>query len=316
MLNQMGLEVMSLDVSPTALEIGAHLARKHPVFGDQPAHHFVRFDGHRMSVADASVDRIFCLDAFHHVPNQRQVLAEMSRVLKTGGIAGFAEPGPAHSKDPSSQLEMRNFKVIENDIVLRDILELAQDVGFTHMKVSIGSTYPLRVSLDRFESFPADRQLAAEYLQSTADRIKSFPLFFLHKGTSTVDDSRNMAGLVARIEAPARITARRGERVSIPVRFHNSSSKEWLRSGTAPGSVNVGYFLHDLAASAKPTGGTEFRHHLSSEGVSPGASVSVTIVVGPLDAGEYRIDIDLVSEHVRWFQANGSPIASVSLKVL
>lgn len=315
-LNQMGLEVISLDVSATALKMGAHLAQRHPVFGDQPPHHFVRFDGHHIDLADESVDRIFCLDAFHHVPNQQQVLAEMSRVLKVGGIAGFAEPGPAHSKDPSSQLEMRNFKVIENDIVLDDILKSAQRVGFTDMKVSIGSTYPLRVSLDQFARFPADERLAADYLQSTADRIKNFPLFFLHKGSGTVNDSRNMAGLVARIEAPEHIAAKPGVSISIPARFHNTSTKYWLRSGTVPGSVNVGYFLHDLAVSDKPARGAEFRFHLSDHGVEPGESVAVSIDLGPLDAGRYRVDIDLVSEHVRWFQANGSRIASVTVTVL
>ena len=57
-----------------------------------------------------------CLDAFHHVPNPGLVLAELSRVLKEGGIAGFAEPGPEHSKSPQSQYEMKTFKVVENDV--------------------------------------------------------------------------------------------------------------------------------------------------------------------------------------------------------
>jgi len=316
MLNQMGLEVISLDVSATALKIGAHLAQRHPVFGDQPMHRFMHFDGHNIDLADGSVDRIFCLDAFHHVPNQRQVLAEMSRVLKVGGIAGFAEPGPSHSKDPSSQLEMRNFKVIENDIVLDDILKSAIQGGFTHMNVSIGSTYPLRVSLDKFACFPAEERLATEYLQSTAHRIKNFPLFFLYKGTAPVDDSRNMEGLVARTEAPDQITAKAGVPISIPLRFHNTSTKRWLRSGTTPGSVNIGYFLHDLAPQHKPAKGTEFRCHLSDQVVNPGESIAVDLHLDGLNAGQYRVDVDLVSEHVRWFQANGSRISSVRLIIL
>ena len=315
-LNQMGLEVISLDVSATALRMGADLAQRHPVFGDQPPHRFILFDGQRIDLTDESVDRIFCLDAFHHVPNQQRVLAEMSRVLAIGGIAGFAEPGPAHSKDPSSQLEMRSFKVIENDIVLDDILEMAQRVGFTEMTISIGSTYPLRVSPAQFAAFPAENPVTSEYLQSTAHRCKNFPIFFLHKGRAAVDDSRNMAGLVASIEVPDSITAKRGVPAVIPATFHNTSPKFWLRSGTTPGSVNVGYFVHDLAASDKPAKGAEFRLHLSEHGVKPGQSVAVDISLGALNAGRYRVDIDLVSEHVRWFQANGSRIATVSVTVL
>jgi len=313
-LNQMGLEVTSLDVSATALKIGAQLSLRHRVFGEQPPHHFVHFDGHHIDLTDESVDRIFCLDAFHHVPNQQQVLAEMNRVLTNGGIAGFAEPGPEHSKDPSSQLEMRNFKVIENDIVLDDILRLARQVGFTDMKISIGSTYPLRVGFDDFTRFPNDKRVATEYLQSTAHRIRNFPIFFLYKGESSVEDSRNMAGLVAEIDVPPSVTVERGVPFMIRATFRNASTKYWLRSGEPPGSVNIGYFVHNLSASAKV--GVEFRSHLSDTGVKPGQSVTVDIEIGALDAGRYRVDIDLVSEHVRWFQANGCRIASVSVVVL
>ena len=96
--------------------------------------------------------------------------------------------------------------------------------------------------------------------------------------------------------------------------FRNASTKYWLRSGEPPGSVNIGYFVHNLSASAKV--GVEFRSHLSDTGVKPGQSVTVDIEIGALDAGRYRVDIDLVSEHVRWFQANGCRIASVSVVVL
>jgi hypothetical protein len=43
--------------------------------------------------------------------------------------------------------------------------------------------------------------------------------------------------------------------------------------------------------------------------------VAAVVDLGPLDPGTYRVDIDLVSEHVRWFQANGSKIARVDVTV-
>ena len=62
------------------------------------------------------MERIICLDAFHHVPNPAEVLSELGRVLQQGGVAGFAEPGPEYSKTPQSQFEMRTHGVVENDI--------------------------------------------------------------------------------------------------------------------------------------------------------------------------------------------------------
>ena len=152
---------------------------------------------------------------------------------------------------------------------------------------------------DRPIHFPDEKTLAPDYLHSTADRIRNFPIFFLHKGVATIEDSRNMAGLV----------------VAIAVRFRNVSTKRWLPSGASTGSVNIGYFIHDLAASTRPAKGKEYRFHLSDGEVKPGDSVDVRIDLGALNAGRYRVDIDLVSENVRWFHANGSKIATVNLTV-
>jgi glycosyltransferase involved in cell wall biosynthesis/SAM-dependent methyltransferase len=130
-LSQMGLKVIAHDVSASALRIGKALYERQPVIGNQPEASFLHFDGERIDLPDASVDRISCWDAFHHVPNQAQVLKEMGRILKPGGIAGFSEPGPDHSKTPQAQYEMRTNRVIENDIDVREILTIAKEAGFT-----------------------------------------------------------------------------------------------------------------------------------------------------------------------------------------
>jgi hypothetical protein len=183
------------------------------------------------------------------------------------------------------------------------------------MKVSVGSTYPPRVPLERYRSFPRDAQLVREYLDSTADRIHRYPIFFLHKGQAPIDDSRDMTGLVARIDVSRSITARRGSPIVLHASFHNTSPKRWLPSGAKPGSVNIGYFVHRVSTGGHSDRGTEFRAHLTGAVIEPGATVSASIDLGALAPGRYRVDIDLVSEHVRWFQANGSKIACVDIDV-
>jgi ubiquinone/menaquinone biosynthesis C-methylase UbiE len=78
-----------LDVSATALRIGARLFEMHPPVGVRHPPHFMHFDGHRIPLDDASVDRIVCFDAFHQLANPDAILTEMARVLAPGGIAGF-----------------------------------------------------------------------------------------------------------------------------------------------------------------------------------------------------------------------------------
>src|SRR6266404_8753410 len=141
-LSQLGLKVIALDVSTSALKIGQRLYQRHPLIGNQPEPRFLQFDGHRFDLADNSVDRISCWDAFHHVPNPAEVITEMGRVLKEGGVAGFSEPGPEHSKSPQSQYEMKTNRLIENDIDVSEIWADAERAGFTKIKLALFNPQP------------------------------------------------------------------------------------------------------------------------------------------------------------------------------
>jgi Methyltransferase domain/Domain of unknown function (DUF4214) len=92
-LTQFGCAAIALDVSASALELGRQLYARLPPIGDRPSPQFLVFDGRRIDLPDASVDRIFCFDAFHHVPNPAEVMQELGRVLRPGGVAGFFGAG-------------------------------------------------------------------------------------------------------------------------------------------------------------------------------------------------------------------------------
>ena len=68
-LVQMGFEVIGLDVSAQALELGQQLFVDQPPIGDTIPPRFLVFDGYPIDLPPDSVDAIFCNDAFHHVPN-------------------------------------------------------------------------------------------------------------------------------------------------------------------------------------------------------------------------------------------------------
>ncbi len=154
-LTQMGCRVIAMDISEAMIDLGRRRYKEHPVFGSQPAPEFSVFDGHRMELDDASVDRVLCFDALHHVANTREVLSEMGRVLRPGGLAGFSEPGPNHSKDPQSQHEMRRYGVPERDLVLEDVWDWGREAGFLDLSVAVFAPSPQWVSLPVFEDFLA-----------------------------------------------------------------------------------------------------------------------------------------------------------------
>ena len=315
-LSQMGLKVIAQDVSASALRIGEALYQRWPVVGNQPEPSFLHFDGERIDLPDASVDRISCWDAFHHVPNQEQVLKEMGRILKDGGIAGFSEPGPDHSKSPQSQYEMRTNRVIENDIDIRDIWNIAEQAGFTQMKVAFFNPHPFLLSLEQFETHLEETSSGQEYLIDTRQQMRPRRLFFLFKGESvTPADSRQREGLMCELQVQARsdrINA--GELLHLQVTAKNSGANIWLPTNARVGAVRFGVHLFDEAGRLLNL--DYFREDVTpgaGREIYPGETISFEANVQMPTSGRYTLECDLVSEAVCWFEHNGA--ATVRLEV-
>ena len=190
-LIQLGARVTSCDASVKALDIGRELFKRYPPVMLEPSEPtYLPFDGSRLNLADASVDRIVVNDAFHHIPNAAVVLAEFFRVLKPGGIIGMSEPGRHHSQSPESQYEMRTFNVIENDFVLEDIWRDAQAAGFAHIEICPVLRHPM-MDLAQYQACirgDVPEQVSRALVQDTMNHS----IFFLHK-TKPVQPDRYSA---------------------------------------------------------------------------------------------------------------------------
>ena len=315
-LSQLGLQVIAVDVSATALRIGAELYRRHPLVGDQPEPRFLHFDGHALNLRDESVDRISCWDAFHHVPNPAQVLKEMARVLKPGGIAGFSEPGPEHSKAPQSQYEMRTNKLIENDVNLDEIWIAAQAAGFTDIKVAIFNPKPVMRPLDQFADYLSGADTGDGFVADTRNEMQHRRVFFLFKGEASVpQDSRRREGLLAELQVKAagnQIEA--GSAVQLRVTVRNAGTATWLPSTARVGAVRFGVHLFDAAGTLLDL--DYYRKELpGTEKVMPGDTLEFVAEVPMPSPGAYELQCDLVSEGVCWFEHNGSPTVRLRVEV-
>ncbi len=317
-LTQLGMEVIALDVSRTALKIGQELYARHPVFGKRPEPRFLPYDGHRIDLPYASVDRIICLDTFHHILNPDEVLREMARILKPGGIAGFSEPGPHHSLSPQSQYEMRNFKVLEGDIHIRDIWADARQAGFARMSLAVFSAEPTFLGLSSFEEYleggPANQQFA----EATRSDLKNRRLFFLQNGGIPAPlDSRSRAGLSANLKVSL-MSAEVKESGSVAAQavITNSGRAIWLPRSAKVGAVLLG--CHLLDGSGKMLKIDFFRQPLTpGEGrpIAPGETVTIDLSLPALQKGDYILEFDLVSEAIGWFANSGSEIVRQKLQV-
>ncbi|MBD0370146.1 MAG: class I SAM-dependent methyltransferase [Pyrinomonadaceae bacterium] len=318
LLTQLGCEVTALDVSETALKIGQELYRRHTVFGNQPEPKFLHFDGYRVELPDESIDRILCIDAFHHIANTEQVLKEMARVLKEGGVAAFSEPGPNHSRTPQAQYEMRMHQVIENDINVREIWETARAAGFTDIKLSVFNPGIFLLSLDEFDECMNGRALDERYASAMRAYMQHHRIFFLRKGEAKFMDSRQRAGLSAeiKVEMESRRTTE-GEPFRASVTVKNTGTSIWLPTSAFRGPVHMG--THLLGSDGLLINRDYSRHLLThGEGhpVQPGETVAFEASIPAPPVGNYVLEFDLVSEYVCWFENNGSPVVRIEVEVV
>lgn len=179
-LVELGCRVTSSDVSAKALAIGKRLLERFPPIQAAcglPA--FLPYDGKRLDLAAASMDRIIVNDSFHHVTNTAEVLQDFFRILKPGGLVALSEPGRFHSRSEASQSEMRDFNVVENDLVLEDIWAQAKEAGFWKIEIAPVLRRPY-MNIDEYLEVIAGR-VPAHLLVALQQHCINHSIFFLHK---------------------------------------------------------------------------------------------------------------------------------------
>ncbi len=316
-LTQLGCRVILLDVSPTALRIARELYDRLPIIGTRPAPQFLTFDGRRIDLPDAAVDRILCFHAFHHTPNPDDVLREFARVLAPGGVAGFAEPGPGHSRSPFSQFEMRTYKVVENDIDVHALWRTAQAAGFSDLKLAVFNSPPLLASLAEFEDFLAGGVATGPWTASTRVFLRNARTFFLTKAGAARFDSRRADGLGSTISAALVAgTVRAGDAIEIDATVANAGTAVWLPSDQPYGGVRLGTHLYDgqgqlLNFDFQTMAITEPPRELA-----PGDTASCRMRLPLLPPGRYIIELDCVAAQVAWFSPLGSKPVRLPFEVV
>lgn len=292
-LAQLGCKVIGMDASNAALSIAERSLEAMPMPPATTPPEFLRFDGRRIELADASVDRISCIDAFHHVSNQADVLAEFRRVLKVGGVVVLVEPGPHHSTTSLSQSEMRNHVVVERDIVIEDLESLALAAGFESMRVGVYNPIPDLVPVAAFAS---TLDGADDVVLNGARRFQTnHRHIVLRVAGERTRDSRRRHALHADFDV-----VRSGSGWSFTA---ENTAATWLPSGQGVGAVNLGVHTFD---SSRTLLDLDFaRVAISDEPVESGAVVHADFDLPPLPADVAFLTFDLVAEGVAWFEDVG-----------
>jgi len=313
-LNELSCATISVDPSPTALSIGEKLFRDVPVIsGSIAPPRFLEFDGHTIQLEDNSVDRLICFDAFHHVPNPDEVMAEFYRVLKPGGVAGLCEVGPKHSTSAGSQYEMRTYNVLENDLVMEHINEVALDLGFSKPYFKFFAHPDGEVSYEEYIRISRKGKFSKDTRRYLSNSMTDRPIFFLTKGEYR-GDSRSHEGLNHELSTQRKeFNVKPGESFSLEVDIRNSGDSTWLYQNIKDiGVVNLG--LHLFGAEGELLDNDFGRFNFGRD-VVPGESFTKRIDVKLMETGTFRLVLDLVSEHICWFEHIGAQPVSLTVNV-
>jgi len=314
-LTQLQCRVICCDASRTALGIGTRLYREYPIIGGtilEPS--FLPFDGRRIDLPDEEVDRIICFDVFHHIPNVEEVLGEFARVLKKGGIAGFSEPGRNHSRTPAAQYEMKNYKILENDIDPDEIFSAARKGGFTDISIKLLGDRDLSLNDFKtlFDAGPKDT-LKSEFFDAVRNTMSNRTIFFLSKGTA-VPDSRSHVGLAHSIEIePREYAVRQGRKLQLSFRLTNTGTAAWLHENFQIfGIVRLASHLYDGGGNLITI---DFSRHGLPIRIMPGQTIPLNIDLELPGQGLFKLTFDLVAEGVTWFENVGSKPVDLSVRV-
>jgi ubiquinone/menaquinone biosynthesis C-methylase UbiE len=300
-------------------------------------------DMEELPFTDGAFSKACCLNAFHHVGDVHRALSEIKRILAPDGVVLFCEPGAGHSTNPTSVAAVRNYGVLEQDIVVADFMGACRDAGFADVRLHpISHIMPLfvltqaewrdwRAYTRSQRPFRAIQKIARALLETAGLRkhdllfeealairlarelrpmIEQHPIVTAHKVPFAAPSLKLDCAVVRVVDCPRQVAA--GHQARLTLRIINTGTTAWHTPET-PGEVRIGVQL--LKGDGTLVDRDYSRHELTGE-VSPGESYEAIVhVPAPPEAGRYHLKVDLVREGMNWFELKGSQPAVCEIEV-
>lgn len=338
-LQRLNLRTVAVDISWDMLRLGRgrlpHPERAALVAGDLE---FLPF-------APGTFDKAYCLSAIHHVPDLRRALGQIHRVLKPQGAALFSEPGVGHADKPASVTAMRDFGVLEQDIVVSEFMEACRAAGFVDVRLrplsylspAIGLTVdqweawrrlahskrPVRAAqkiwravLELVGAGKRDRLFEEAFAMSVVrvlrGAMEDHPVIIASRTPlGPAGPARHLAR-VTLVSAPSSVAA--GEPIALRVRLVNAGTERWETEPRAgSGQVRMGVQLLDADHRLV---NRDFHRQAIPGPVDPGRQLVMEFTCpAPAAAGVHHLKLDLVAEGVTWFEPGGSAVAVARIEV-
>jgi ubiquinone/menaquinone biosynthesis C-methylase UbiE len=126
--------LIGMDIDPKMLKASAKEAERSGVKAE-----FINCSSSRLTLADNSVDLLFCHQTFHHLIHQERAIQEFFRVLKPGGVLLFAESTKRYIHSWTIRLLFRHPMKVQKTAL--EYLQLVRSVGFHVAEQSVSYPY-------------------------------------------------------------------------------------------------------------------------------------------------------------------------------
>lgn len=285
-----------------------------------------------------------CLSAVHHVPDVGKALQEISRVLTDDGVALFSEPGQGHAEAPVASAAVRDFGVLEQDILVAPFIRQCQAAGFQHVTLRplLHAVPGFEVVLDEWQSWARlaastrprralakiafgvaevfglgkrralfEEAMAVRMVRTLRQVVEHHPIIVAAKTRPPVRTGREWD---AAIEVEGREHGDREGGVAMRVTVTNRGWGTWkARSGSGFGHVTLGIQLLDAGGRLLAR---DYHRVPLPHDVPPGGAVPLAVACPrPREPGDYRLKLDMVAEGVAWFETTGSAPAFFAVQV-
>jgi len=338
-LQRLNLRTVAVDISWDMLRLGrTRLPRPDRAW-------LAAGDLESLPFAAASFEKAYCLSAIHHVPSIERALGEIHRVLKPEGAVLFSEPGIGHAEKPGSVAAMRDFGVLEQDVIVSRFMEACRRAGFADVRIRPLSYVNAALDLtgEQWESW---RTLAASSRPARALRKiwramlelvgagkrdvlfeEAFAMTLVRLLRHAMEDhpvivasnaplgstvARRYRSRVQLLAAPAHV--RPGDAMRLRARLANTGTLAWETAPRPDGSyVRLGVQLLD---ADRRLVNKDFHRESIAGPVAPGQHVECELAcAAPSTPGTYHLKLDLVVEGMMWMEVEGSEVATQRVEV-
>jgi glycosyltransferase involved in cell wall biosynthesis/SAM-dependent methyltransferase len=311
---RLGYEVRGIDISPDLVEMSRERVARVPYGVDHETPLRCSFQVHDIERAPLAekFDACICYDALHHFEDERAVVRNLAAMLNVGGQLFILEGERPPAGSPSEEelrAVMREFRTLESPFDYRYLRALLDEHGFAVVGDYVSVNGLFEREMIEGDRLPL-RKLPTNYHYLTCKKVSE------GAPASTVPDSLRPGRLAARFQllAPPPHRLAPGAMLTLPLAIENTGDTLWLTGQTVrAGIVMPAVRVFDEAGALV----SEFHGEpLLPRAVAPGETVKLKIeYAAPRRPGAYTLKVDLVDQHVCWFEQQGSEPLSIQFEV-